>query len=319
MQRAPLRLPTWAEMYALLPGGPPSPTLGPPPGATLEWTGALWEWPSLRVEPAVPEGTAYFFTADQLVADEVVKGLLPEWVERRYGRAAGWMLRRAFLVLGFVPLAWTAPPVNTVVPEEEYMTTPVTAPRVYPPDGVQLTVRMDHAGQPAVVVLGGRLAGGTAITAPMAETWRDHFWNNARALINTETKITGATLRDTRVAAGAQVDVGAPATNQAGTVTGAKALGSGSTLIKWSTATGGRRGKGRTFIPGLASGAVDLNGRNYTAGHATAVTTFVTAYLAPPAGMPQPAVLSFTFGGAYPITAGALAPIVGLQRRRMRA
>lgn len=74
-QVAPLRFPTLEECYALLPGGPASPVLGPPPGAEVVWPEPFTAWPLLRVEPTVPVGTRYFFTLDQLVADEILGAL----------------------------------------------------------------------------------------------------------------------------------------------------------------------------------------------------------------------------------------------------
>ena len=199
------------------------------------------------------------------------------------------------------------------------MTSPGSTPRLDIPSGYQCTVRLVHAGQPAVVVLGGKGAGGWTDQAGAA-AWRDAFWTAFRTGLN-DVQCVGATVR--RVdGSGAIWDVGAPANSaSAGTGTG-HAVAAASYLIKWNTAQAGRSGKGRTFLPGVYETEVNNDGRTWSGAASTAIQTSIDAYLADMAGNGAgmaPAVLSFRKGAAYEITGGSLAPIVGIQRRRMRA
>jgi hypothetical protein len=92
--------------------------------------------------------------------------------------------------------------------------------------------------------------------------------------------------------------------------------------VKWTTPRGGRSGRGRTYLPGLNTIAVDTDGRTVVAGTRNLVTTVAGQYLAAfESGtlIPlAPHVLSFTKGTSAPITGGTCAPIIGVQRRRMR-
>jgi hypothetical protein len=133
--------------------------------------------------------------------------------------------------------------------------------------------------------------------------------------------IVGATGRDVSSSEGQVYEVGAPATNFNGGAGGDVTIRAASILIRWSTAQGGRSGKGRTFLPGLPRLNTSGDGRTYTPQMTGVVNGAISAYLASTTmsqqGL-QPAVLSFRKGAAYPITGGALASVIGVQRRRMR-
>lgn len=198
------------------------------------------------------------------------------------------------------------------------MSTPAP-PRLPIPQGYSLTLNMTQGGQPCVVVLGGKGLGSWDGVTGVA-VWRDAAWNAFRNLAGSALQCTGAVLRDLQVASGPVFEAGPP-TATGGTIAGDKAILAASSLIKWSTAQGGRSGKGRTYFPGLMSGMVDSTGARITTAHGTAIGTAVTSYLTSStlaaAGL-QPAVLSFTKGAAYQIVSGAGASVVGVQRRRMR-
>lgn len=203
------------------------------------------------------------------------------------------------------------------------MTSPTPLqPRLYVPNGKQLTVKLNDGGQPAAVVLGGVSGSPGATSVALANAWLQVFASQFMPLIANGINITGAVLRDVSAADGLVAEVGAPTANASGTRGAGRALAAASVLIKWSTARGGRSGKGRTFLPAVQSLDVNADGRTYNAAFATTVQTAITNYLTSAslqtAGL-QPAVLSFTKGTAAVITGGALAGTVGVQRRRMRA
>ena len=183
-----------------------------------------------------------------------------------------------------------------------------------------MTLLFNHGGQSAAVVLGAHSPSGSGMTRAKAEGWRDAFWNQARFLCLNTVTLTGAIIRDVSGPDGQVIEVGPPATNATGSGTTGIALAAGSTLIKWSTEVGGRTGKGRTYVPGLSTSSVNTDGRTYTAGHISGVTSAVNGYLGAAVFdlSFQPAVLSFTRGAPRRIIGGAAAPVVGIQRRRMR-
>lgn len=197
--------------------------------------------------------------------------------------------------------------------------TTTAPPRLPIPGGLQLSVRFSQNGQDAVCVLGGYRASG--FTQPAgAQAWLNEFWARFKHLAAPSVVVVGGTCRDVSGPDGTVHELSAPA-SAAGTATNPSNLVAQSTFIKWSTATGGRTGKGRTFLPGLPTVAIAADGRSYLAAHGPAVQAACAAYIGSSvmaAEAIQPAVLSFRRGLARPITAGALAPLVGLQRRRMR-
>jgi hypothetical protein len=187
---------------------------------------------------------------------------------------------------------------------------------------VQLTLKGTDGGQPFALVLGalGPVGGGGAATQT-AEAWRNEAWARFRNLMSNVVVCTGATLRHVGEANALPFEVGPPP-SPTGTSQDARAVAAASFLLKWNTATGGRSGRGRTFLPGLPAPFVTADGRQYTADARTSAQTVINAYIA--AGLwegqgLQPAVLSFRRGAAYPILSGSPSAIVGVQRRRMRA
>lgn len=188
--------------------------------------------------------------------------------------------------------------------------------RIYPSQGVQLTVKFVYQGQDGVIVLGGTTL--STITSAQGAAWLNQAWDSFRPLIAGACSATGGTYRDVSSAGGQVFDLGAP-TNPTGLGGVGGPILAASTLIKWSAASGGRSGKGRTFLPALPSSAVASNSRTYDPSHVTKVNTAVSAYLNPAgSGNVTRAVLSFTDGVARPITNGAAASVIGIQRGRMR-
>lgn len=199
------------------------------------------------------------------------------------------------------------------------MTSPSPAPLLIP-DAMQMTVNLVSAGQPAAVVMGIK-GPVSSLTPTFAAAARDAWWAAFRPLMASSVSITGVTLRYCGDKTYAPVETGAPSTT-AGGAAAASGLQAACTLIKWSTSRGGRSGKGRTFLPGLMASAVGTDGRTYIGTYPATVQNAINAYLqssAFTAGVGIPAILSFTLGEAFSIQSGALAPIVGVQRRRMRA
>lgn len=198
------------------------------------------------------------------------------------------------------------------------MTTP-TGTRQPIPGGYQMTLHLLQGSQRAAVVLGAGGAGGPFMVQSDAQSWLNGTWAAFRPYVVNTVSCVGATVR-AAVPDGTVWEFGAPATPTGGNTQG-QALAAASWLIKWSTATGGRSGKGRTFLPGLPASQVAADGRTYVADAPTNAAAMITAYLTQPlfqgAGI-KASVLSFRRGQGYTITAGSLAPVVGIQRRRMR-
>lgn len=200
------------------------------------------------------------------------------------------------------------------------MTSP--APRLYPANGLQLTVRLTQNGQNAAVVLGAMGANPGADGQAFGTAWLAKFWTNFQPRVVSGINVQGATLRVVSSAAGTTWEIPPPA-SASGTLTGVSALAASSAVIRWNTATGGRSGRGRSYIPGLAVGDIDGGGRNLTSGTLNAFSSAANAYLGNwgTGGVLSsfsPAVLSFTKGAAYPITSSSVLSVVGIQRRRMR-
>lgn len=198
------------------------------------------------------------------------------------------------------------------------MTSP-TPTRLPITGGYQMTLHLLQGSQRAAVVLGAGGHGGPFMVQSDAQSWVDGTWAAFRPYITNNTSCVGATVRLTQVDGGVW-EFGAPASPQGGNVNG-QALAAACWLLKWQTATGGRSGKGRTFLPGLPSSQVAADGRSYVADAPTNANAMITAYLGQPlfqgAGI-KPSVLSFRRGVGYPITSGSLGSVVGIQRRRMR-
>lgn len=204
------------------------------------------------------------------------------------------------------------------------MTTPVPTPkppRLPIPGGIQLTLKGTDGGQPFAIVLGAVGPAGAGISTGIAEAWRNEAWARFRNLCSNVVVVQSAVLRHVEDPLMLPFEVGAPP-SPTGSSVDARAIGAASFLLKWQTATGGRSGRGRTFLPGLPHPFVTPDGRAYTSDARTSAQTVLNAYIG--AAMWdtigfRPAVLSFRRGAAYEIVSGAPASIVGVQRRRMRA
>lgn len=201
------------------------------------------------------------------------------------------------------------------------MTQPTPA-RLPIPNGRQLTLRLTQAGQEAAIVL-GFIDDGAATTASQAADVQNAAWNAFKPLIYSDVTLVGSVWRDVSEAEADAIEVPPPSGTGAanGAAGGTASVAAASTLIRWATGGGGRSGRGRTYLPGLATVSVAAGGREYTTSYRTTVTSQITAYLAnstwTTVGV-RPAVLSFTKGAAREIVTGSLSPIVGVQRRRMR-
>lgn len=224
------------------------------------------------------------------------------------------------LSTAFGGLAWT--PLATDWTDKQRMTTATTTspPRLPIPNALQLTMNLTHSGQAAAIVLGARVpSGSVGFTQSAVEAWRDATWSAFRALMHYDVVCTGAVARAT-VVDGVIFELGPPPTNN-GAMTGGRTPAASCTLLRWRTAQGGRSGRGRTFLPGLPMEQVDTTGRGYVTAHANQAAASISAYLGSTvftSDSLKPAVLSFRKGAAYDITTGAIASIVGIQRRRMR-
>lgn len=197
------------------------------------------------------------------------------------------------------------------------MTTPVKVPRLPIPNGYQLTISVSQNGQLSNVVLGA--ISGTVPLQADVELFYNRMWDALRAGVSDTCSATGATFRDVSATEDVLRVLGAP-DRPLGTAAGAPSLAAGATLVKWRTTNGSRSGKGRTFIPGLPGGATQAGGRALTAAHQTAVTAALdlnVASLQSNANL-KLAVLSFRRGVAYVVNGWGVAPIPGVQRKRMR-
>jgi hypothetical protein len=203
------------------------------------------------------------------------------------------------------------------------VTTP-TIVRLPIPNAAQLTVKMLQGGQPCAVVLGGRLGPGTAVTAAMGTAWLALFWSRFSPGLSGQVTVQGATIRDTSGPGGISFDVGPPA-SPGGGAAGTMALAAASYVIQWRTGTGGRSGRGRSYLPGVMPIDVQTDGRTL---QPTAVTTwkgradgYIADLFAASGALTglDPAVLSFTKGQASEILTSTVPPVLGIQRRRMRA
>lgn len=191
---------------------------------------------------------------------------------------------------------------------------PVTIPNAY-----TLAVNLTQGGQPSVCVVGLRSAPGVFLTVFDAKAALDAFWAAFRPVIAGDVTVTSGSF----AAVGTDQIVSsivAPL-NPTGGSSSTTSVHAYSTLIKWQSDQGGRRGKGRTYLPGLGTAMIGADGRSYTPTHRTNVGTAITNYLASSAftsaGM-QPAVISRKYLSVAQIKNGSLATVPGIQRRRMR-
>lgn len=201
------------------------------------------------------------------------------------------------------------------------MTQP-TPLRLPVPTGRQLTLRLSQAGQDAAIVL-GFISEDPFIAEAQGKAVADAAWAAFRPLVYSDVQYVGGVWRDVAVEEGTSIEVTPPTATGAalGAAGGTASVAAACTLIRWSTGGGGRSGRGRTYLPGLATVSVAAGGREYTASYKTTVATQINAYLANSVWTTnnvRPAVLSFTKGSAREIVTGTLSPVVGVQRRRMR-
>jgi hypothetical protein len=188
------------------------------------------------------------------------------------------------------------------------------------PGAYFLTVNTTQAGQPAQNVLGFAVNDLTFPTVEQFVQLLDAYWGVFRTVTAADTSCTGGTVRQAKTE-GVVWELSAPANPAGSSTAGTTSVAAYCAMVKWSTATGGRSGKGRTYLPGVPKDAIAVGGRSFTPTYASAVATAITNYRthAQWATMDcHPAVLSRVDQAEYPITAGALAAIPGIQRRRMR-
>lgn len=200
------------------------------------------------------------------------------------------------------------------------MTTPApTVDRLPIPGGAQMTVRINQNGQQSVVVLGYVTGQAGWPTAAQALAQLERAWTMLKINVSNANTCTGGLLRDVSGDENGAIEIPAP-TTPTGAYNGAVAFGAGAVLLKWSTPNGSRSGKGRTFVPGIPAGRLQADGRSIVTADVASINAACTTYLTSSvtAGVLLPAVLSFKRGLAYPITSGAVAPVAGTQRRRMR-
>lgn len=145
-QRAHVRWPTPAEILDFLSRRYEEGDLALPPGAQVEPWSDVPTFPVLLVTPPVAERSVYFFTASQLIGEAAIPpdraSAFAEGLTKRLSVA----VRRIFLFLNFIPLAWTAPAVDDPFSSLEVpVTAPAPLPRLNPPGSVQLTLKMNPA------------------------------------------------------------------------------------------------------------------------------------------------------------------------------
>lgn len=196
------------------------------------------------------------------------------------------------------------------------MTAPL--PPVNIPGAYTLSVLWDHGGQPSVSVLGIKNGSSGLVTRAQGIQVLQAFMDAFRPSINLSVACTGAVLR--QLVPNGVVEELPPPTAPAGTGTGGVALPSQSYLIKWATGRGGRTGKGRTYLPGIASGVLTVDGRSIIASVRDSVSTQCATYIANTVFLDtlSPAVVSRKALVASDIISGVCSTIPGQQRRRMR-
>lgn len=189
------------------------------------------------------------------------------------------------------------------------------------PGAAIITASFNEAGQTAQCGIGISTIDGADPTFTEATAVLAAWWTAFKSSVCSDTQITGGTMRFARLDSPV-VELAAPSgavgTYSAGTSSFAPYCG----LVKWGSATGGRTGKGRTYLPGVSGFAVAPGGRAFVADYRTAVTASINAYLASAAvsgaSNVVPAIVSRKANAARDITSAALAAVPGIQRRRMR-
>lgn len=189
-------------------------------------------------------------------------------------------------------------------------------------NGSQITVRYTLAGQECVNVLGlydRNVA--SATTQAEAQAVLQAWWSAVRTHVSQELVCVGGEFRDLAEVPGQTFELSAP-TGGGGSVTGGVALTAAAFRIKWGTSFPGRSGRGVTYLPGVAEGSTNVDGRTLMTTAQSALlssiqTTYLTA-LTGGSGPLVPAVISHKVGNARQITSASVLSVIGVQRRRMR-
>lgn len=199
----------------------------------------------------------------------------------------------------------------------------MTAPapvRLYSPTMRQLTLKMDQGGQESDVVLGFK-GTGTLYTPADGQLVLNAAWAALRPAIISQVTCTGGIWRDCSGPGGLATVAGPPPSPAGGLAGGSVTAAAVCYLLSWQTASGGRSGRGRTFLPGVNAPIINADGRTIAAAGITLLNSAITSYLGSSVWASTgntPAVLSFTKGQANLIVSGKLGTVLGIQRRRMR-
>jgi hypothetical protein len=182
----------------------------------------------------------------------------------------------------------------------------------------QMSIRYSHSGQESVNVIGYMHDEGGVVPQAGHQAVIDTWWSALRPVLHDELTILGGTWRQT-VTDGVTGEVTAPVSPNGG-LNGGVALPAYSFLINLATTQGGRSGRGRVYLPGVASVDVAPGGRAFLAAKRTAVNEALATLKTNMDSLVgvEWSVLSFTKGQAYEVSAATLAGIPGIQRRRMR-
>ncbi len=188
-------------------------------------------------------------------------------------------------------------------------------------NGCQLAVRYNIQGQPAVTVLGGYWTVPPAVTIAEGQRWLNAWWDAVRPSITDAVSCMGAEFRDLSNVPGAAVEIPAPPLPKGGIVA-SLSLSAASYIVKWQTATPGRSGRGRTFVPGVTENNIEPDGRSIVAAAVGVLQGNVEAkyrnVLVPAAGNVVPGVISRKQAFCRQVNGQSVGAVVGIQRRRMR-
>lgn len=174
------------------------------------------------------------------------------------------------------------------------------------------------------------------------------FIQSMMANVAAEVQCSGVILRVRQDDGTDQVFEFVPVSNKVGTAPGNAAPNNTAYIFEKLTQRGGKRGRGRMFVPGIPEGQVDAAGNivaAYASGVQTNLNTFYANLIGNPVGIPgdavqpvlfhgntttttrsapgtNPRTVTITTGAPGPapddITGFALDPRVGTQRRRLR-
>lgn len=183
------------------------------------------------------------------------------------------------------------------------------------PGAFQVTINGLAGGRAVDNVFGCVNASGTALGAANAvgTAWATRFMGQ----LTSDYLFVDATAVDIGTAMGAVATV---PHNLPGALSGSISTRAASALVQWGGGTRSRTGRGRTYVGPLMEGQIDPDGASLASGTLTAFGTAAAAFLTDlaTAGYPM-AVLSRVASTATIITASALSPTIGTQRRRIRS